>query len=77
MPNSWGPEKVESEMISLVKMFKATIRDRVNMQSALVSVLGNIESKDLETIKSSLYSLCTDVKLQEYAQNLPEEFFSN
>ena len=62
VPNSWGPEKVESITISPLKMFKATIGDQVNMQSALALILSNIKSKDLESIKS-LYSLYTDVKL--------------
>ena len=34
-------------------------------QLALVLILSNVESKDLEGTKSSLYSLYTDVKLQE------------
>ena len=76
-PNSWGPEKVESETISLPKMSKAAIGDRGNMQLALVSILSNIKSKDLDGIKNSLYSLYTDVKLQECAPNLPEGFFPN
>ena len=38
-------------MISLLKMSKATIGDQVNTQSALVSFLSNIESKDLENVK--------------------------
>ena len=45
------------------------------MQLALVLILIHIESKDLEGIKGSLCSLYTDVKLQECALNLPEEFF--
>ena len=54
---------MESEMISLLKMSKATIGDQVNIQSALVLILSNIKSKDLGSIKNSLYSLYTDVKL--------------
>ena len=73
-PNSWGPEKMEGEMIFLLKMSKAAIRYQVNMQLALVSILSSIESKDLGSIKSSLY---TNVKLQECALHLPEVFFPN
>ena len=51
--------------------------DQVNTHSALVSILNNIESKDLETIKSSLYSLYMDVKLQYCVPNLPEGISSN
>jgi len=76
-PNSWAPHKVESETISLLKMSKATIGDRGNIQSALVSILSNIKNKDLDSIKNSLYSLYTDVKLQECAPNLPDGFFPN
>ena len=57
--------------MSLLKISKAAIRDRGNMELALVLILSNFESKDLKGIKSSLYSLYTDVKLQECALNLP------
>ena len=77
VPSSWGPEKVESETISLLKMSKAAIGDWVNIQLALVSILSNIKSKDLDSIKNRFYSLYTDVKLQECAPNLPEGFFPN
>ena len=60
-PNSWGSEWVENEMISLLKMSG----DQGNMQSALVSILSNIENKDLGSVKNSLYSL------------YPEGFFPN
>ena len=75
-PNSWAPDKVESETISLLKMSKAAIGDQGNTQLALVSILSNIESKDLDSIKSRLYSLYTNVKLRECALILPEGFFS-
>ena len=58
-------------------MSKAVIGDQDNMQSALVSILSFIENKYFESVKNSLYSLYTDVKLQECAPNLPEEFFPN
>ena len=76
-PNSWKPKKVERETISLLKMPKAAIGDRTIAQLALVSILSNIESKDLESIKNSLYSLYMDIKLQECPPNLPEGFFPN
>ena len=50
-------------MISLLKMSKAAIGDQLNTPLALVLILSNIESKDFESIKSSLYGLYTDVKL--------------
>ena len=75
--NNWGPKRVENETISLLKMSKAAIGDQGNMQLALVLILSNIENKDLESIKNSLYSLYTDVKLQECAPILPEGFFPN
>ena len=53
------------------------IRGWMNTQSVLVSTLSNIKSNDLESIKSSLYSLYTDIKLQECASNLSEGFFPN
>ena len=56
-------------------MSKAAIGDQDNTQSALFLILSNIESKDLDSIKNSLYSLYTNVKLQECAPNLPEGFF--
>ena len=68
---------MENETISLLKMSKATIGDQGNTQLALVLILSNIENKDLESIKNSLYSLYTDVKLQKCAPNLPEGFFPN
>ena len=58
-------------------MSKATIGDQGNTQSALVSILSNIKGKDLDSIKSSLHSLYTDIKLQECAPNIPEGFFPN
>ena len=51
--------------------------DKTITQVALVFILSNNESKDLESIKSSLYSLYTNGKLQECAPNLPKGFFPN
>ena len=75
--NSCGPKKVESKTISLLKMSKVTMGYQVNIQSSLVLILSNIMSKDLESIKHSLYNLYMDFKLPECAPSLPEGFFPN